>query len=193
MRGEFDQIIYDEEAILDGIRNGNKEVYRHIFENYFKVLVLYAISLTNDKLRAEDLVQNVLMSLWLKREGIKIQSSLKSYLYKSIHNLFINEYRREERKCTILEQIHYEVLQQSIEEEELYMQMRLEWINKEIELLPPKSKEIFIMNKKRGLSYKEISNILGISENTVESHIGRAMKRIRKNIPKKLLILIFCK
>ena len=193
MRGEFDQIIYDEEAILDGIRNGNKEVYRHIFENYFKVLVLYAISLTNDKLRAEDLVQNVLMSLWLKREGIKIQSSLKSYLYKSIHNLFINEYRREERKCTILEQIHYEVLQQSIEEEELYMQMRLEWINKEIELLPPKSKEIFVMNKKRGLSYKEISNILGISENTVESHIGRAMKRIRKNIPKKLLILIFCK
>lgn len=193
MRGEFDQIIYDEEAILDGIRNGNKEVYRHIFENYFKVLVLYAISLTNDKLRAEDLVQNVLLSLWLKREGIKIQSSLKSYLYKSIHNLFINEYRREERKSTILEQIHYEVLQQSIEEEELYMQMRLEWINKEIELLPPKSKEIFVMNKKRGLSYKEISNILGISENTVESHIGRAMKRIRKNVPKKLLILIFCK
>lgn len=193
MRGEFDHIICDQEAILDGIRKGNKEIYRLIFDKYFKVLVLYATSLTMDRSKAEDLVQSVFMNLWIKRDIIEIQSSLRSYLYKSVHNLFINDYKKEGRKVNILEQIHYEVLQQSIEEEEFYMHKRLEWVNKEIELLPSKSKEIFVMNKRRGLSYKEISSILGISENTVESHISRAMKRIRKNIPKKLLILIFCK
>ena len=67
----------------------------------------------------------------------------------------------------------------------------MEWVNNEIDFLPPKSKEIFVMNKKRGLSYKEIANMMNISENTIESHIGRALKRIRGRLPKALFILVF--
>ena len=190
MHGELDQIIYDEDVVLDKIRVGDKQTFRLLFENYYKVLILYATSLTKNETKAEDLVQNAYINLWTKRDTLEIRSSIKSYLYKSVYNLFINDYRKELRNDTVLEKIHYDVLQQSIKEEEHSIKRKLEWINKEINALPPKSKEIFVMNKKRGLTYKEISKILDISENTVESHISRALKRIRKNIPKSLLILL---
>ena len=161
-----------------------------LFENYYKVLILYATSLTKNEPKAEDLVQNVFVNLWTKRDTLEIRSSIKSYLYKSVYNLFINDYRKELRNDNVLDKIHYEVLQQSIEEEEHSIKSKLDWVNKEINALPPKSKEIFVMNKRRGLTYKEISKILDISENTVESHISRALNRIRNNIPKAFFILI---
>ncbi|WP_205764417.1 RNA polymerase sigma factor [Arenibacter sp. 6A1] len=190
MHGELDKIIYDEDVMLDKIREGDKQTYRLLFENYYKVLILYATSLTKNEPKAEDLVQNVFVNLWTKRNTLEIRSSIKSYLYKSVYNLFINDYRKHLRNENVLDKIHYEVLQQSIEEEEHSIKSKLEWLNKEINALPPKSKKIFIMNKKRGLTYKEISKILNISENTVESHIGRALKRIRQNIPNSLLFLL---
>ena len=190
MHEEFDQIIYDDDVMLDKIREGDKQTYRLLFENYYKVLILYATSLTKNEPKAEDLVQNVFINLWTKRDTLEIRSSIKSYLYKSVYNLFINDYRKELRNDNVLDKIHYEVLQQSIEEEEHSIKSKLDWINKEINALPPKSKEIFVMNKRRGLTYKEISKILDISENTVESHISRALKRIRQNIPKSLLFLL---
>ena len=190
MHEEFDQIIYDDDVMLDKIREGDKQTYRLLFENYYKVLILYATSLTKNEPKAEDLVQNVFVNLWTKRDTLEIRSSIKSYLYKSVYNLFINDYRKELRNDNVLDKIHYEVLQQSIEEEEHSIKSKLDWVNKEINALPPKSKEIFVMNKRRGLTYKEISKILDISENTVESHISRALKRIRQNIPKSLLFLL---
>ena len=191
MHGKFDQIIYDEDVMLDKIRVGDKQTYRLLFDNYYKLLILYATSLTKNGPKAEDLVQNAIINLWTKRDTLEIHTSIKSYLYKSIYNLFINDYKKELRNDNALDKIHYGVLLQSIEEEEHSIKSRLDWINKEIDSLPPKSKEIFIMNKRRGLTYKEISKILDISENTVESHISRALKRIRQNIPKSLLFLLF--
>jgi RNA polymerase sigma-70 factor (ECF subfamily) len=177
--------------MLDRIRVGDKQTYRLLFENYYKVLILYASSLTKDETKAEDLAQNAFINLWTKRDTLEIRTSVKNYLYKSVYNLFINDYRKELRNNNVLDKIHYEVLLQSLEEEEQSIKIKLDWINKEIDSLPPKSKEIFIMNKRRGLTYKEISKILNISENTVESHISRALKRIRQNIPKSLLFLLF--
>ncbi|MCM4163013.1 MULTISPECIES: RNA polymerase sigma factor [unclassified Arenibacter] len=191
MHEEFDRIIYDEDVMLDRIRVGDKQTYRLLFENYYKVLILYASSLTKNETKAEDLAQNAFINLWTKRDTLEIRTSVKSYLYKSVYNLFINDYRKELRNNNVLDKIHYEVLLQSLEEEEQSIKIKLDWVNKEIDSLPPKSKEIFIMNKRRGLTYKEISKILDISENTVESHISRALKRIRQNIPKSLLFLLF--
>tara|TARA_R110002049_G_scaffold160881_1_gene325875 strand:+ start:5124 stop:5735 length:612 start_codon:yes stop_codon:yes gene_type:complete len=191
MHREFNQIIYDEDVMLDKIRVGDKQTYRLLYENYYKVLILYATSLTKNETKAEDLVQNAFINLWTKRYTLEIRSSVKSYLYKSVYNLFINDYRKELRNDNVLDKMHYEVLLQSIEEEEYSIKIKLDWINKEIDSLPPKSREIFIMNKRRGLTYKEISKILDISENTVESQISRALKRIRQNIPKSLLFLLF--
>ena len=187
---EFGDLFYEEDVILKKIQEGDRETYRLLFKDYYKVLCLYATSLTRNESNAEDIVQNVFLNLWAKREKLQIQSSLKSYLFKSTHNIFINDYRRKRLERHILDEIHLEVLQKSIEEEEDNLKKRLDWINMQIESLPPKSREIFVMNKRRGLSYKEIAEMLGISENTVESHIGRALKRIRNSVSKYFFFLL---
>ncbi len=188
MQRKLEHLIYDEDIVCQKLKEGSKETYRQVFNTYYKVLCLYATSLTSNKSSAEDIVQNVFLNLWIKRNTLNINSSLKSYLYKATYNIFINEFRKKQREETIVDKIHYQVLQNAIEEEESYLKERIEWINKEIEILPPKSKKIFKMNKKRGLTYREIAKMLGISENTVESHISRALKRIRNRAPKPLYL-----
>ena len=186
----FGHMMYDEDVVIKKLGEGDRETYRTLFETYYQALCLYATSLTREKSQAEDIVQNVFFNLWLKRDNMYINSSLKNYLYQSVYNAFINDFRRKKREENILDKIHVEVLQKSLEDEEHSIKKRLEWINQQIEVLPPKSRRIFEMNKKRGLTYKEIAKMLNVSENTVESHISRALKRIRDRIPEPLLLLL---
>ncbi|MCK0136071.1 RNA polymerase sigma-70 factor [Arenibacter sp. S6351L] len=183
--------ISNEKDLLEELQKGNKNAYHKLFETYYKLLFIYAKSLTQNKYKSEDIVQNVFLKLWLNRENIIITTSIKNYLYTSVHNIFINDYLRTQKEITILHKIHGEVLQElAIEEDEKIMD-RLKWVDNEIQSLPKKAKEIFIMNKKRGLTSKEIANMLNISENTVESHIGRVLKRLRVKAAKLNFLSIF--
>lgn len=184
------RIVYDEDIIIEKLREGDKDTYRFLFSTYYKILCLYATSLTKNKYEAEDIVQNVFLKIWAKHDQLVVRTSLKSYLYKATYNVFINEYRKMKREETFLDQICQDVLEKSLEEEENSLDRKINWINQQIDGLPKKSKEIFIMNKKRGFSYKEIARSLNISENTVESHICRALKRIRSNIPQPFFFIL---
>lgn len=181
----------NERIILKKLREGDKKAYQYLFETYYKLLYFYAKSLTKNKTGSKDIVQNVFLKVWLNRENIHIKTSLKNYLYRSVYNVFIDEHKMRPRKVGLLQEIHGEILQKSIIEEEDRILERMQWINKEIELLPPKAKEIFTMNKRRGLSYKEIAKMLDISEKTVESHIGRVLKRLRIRAKEMDFLLFF--
>ena len=184
-------LIPNEKDLINELQNGNKKAYHILFETYYKLLFLYANSLTKNKYKSEDIVQNVFLKLWVNRENILITTSLKNYLYKSVYNIFVTDYQRNQKELNILQEIHGEVLQKLAKEEDEKINDRLRWIENEIQSLPKKAREIFIMNKKRGLTYKEIARILDISENTVESHIGRALKRLRVKAAKLNLFSFF--
>lgn len=192
MQVENDDMVYDEDIVVKGLQKGDRKIYRLLFDTYYRILCLYATSLTLNRSSAEDIVQEVFIKLWAKKGRLQIDSSLKNYLYRSVYNTFLNERKRNSRKTNDLDQIHIEMLQASMEEEEQSIKRKLEWINAQIEQLPKKSKEIFIMHKKRGLTHSEIAQILGVSVNTVESHIARALKRIREKLPKPLMLFFFC-
>lgn len=181
----------NEKIILKKLREGDKKAYRYLFETYYKLLYFYAKSLTKNKSGSEDIVQNVFLKLWLNRESVHIKTSLKNYLYRSVYNVFVDEYKMRLRKDGLLQEIHAEILQKAITEEEDRILERMKWINKEIESLPPKAKEIFTMNKRRGLSYKEIAKMFDISEKTVESHIARVLKRLRIRAKEMDFLLFF--
>ena len=149
-------IVYDEDIIIEKLRYGDKDTYRFLFSTYYKILCLYATSLTKNKSEAEDIVQNVFLKIWAKHDQLVISTSLKSYLYKATHNMFLNDYLKKKREESNLDQIHQEVMEKSMEEEEVNIDRKIKWINQEIDGLPKKSKEIFILNKKRGLSYTQI-------------------------------------
>lgn len=178
--------VYDSnEKLIKGLMAGEEEAYSQLVEIYHHSLCVYADSLINDSAAAEDIVQNVLIRIWEKRMKLRTDHSIKSFLYRSVYNEFIDQYRKIQ-SVSILERKYIEALDAMIEKDEAAFENKILLVRKEIENLPPKCKTVFLMSKKDGLSNVEISENLNISTKTVEAHILRAFKIIRERVHNKL-------
>lgn len=180
----------NEENLKYKLKEGDHEAFHFLFKTYHKTLVLYALSLLKDQASSEDLVQEVFLSIWKKRETININFSIKNYLFRSVHNAFINDHKKKLKKKSLLADIQNEAIYSVIENDEDFINEKLRLIENEINRLPKKTRKIFIMNKRRGLRGNEIAEMLNLSEKTVESHLYRALKRLRANLS-NLISLFF--
>lgn len=173
------------------LKKGNVNAYAYLVDSYNHRLCLYANSLMNDVPVSEDIVQNVFIKVWEKRDNLKADFSIKSYLYKSVYNACINEYKRNQ-SVTTLEKKYIEELDRILEDKnEDALEKLIGLVKEAIQELPPKCKEIFILSKKEGLSNIEISEYLNISKNTIERQINIAFSKIRKNVGNKTDIILF--
>ena len=84
----------DQKKLINQLKKGNTIAYTHLVDLYYKKLVNYASSLARDNYSAEDIVQNVFVRMWQRREGLNLKINLKNYLYISVYNEFIDQYRR---------------------------------------------------------------------------------------------------
>ena len=169
--------------------------FNDIYLKYYESLCYFAMSYTNNKDQAEDIVQEVLLYLWQNRSSVKINTSLKSYLYRAVYNKFIDEYRKNKTQHTFLEKLRFESTQEAIElMEDGINDEKVLKAKQAIESLPPKCQQIFIMSKINNLTYNEIAEELDISVKTVEAQMGIAFKKIREflnhSISTTLLVLL---
>lgn len=176
--------------LAERLISGDCKAYDFVMDTYYQRLCAYAQSLCHDHALAEDIVQNVFVRIWVKRKKINPDFSIKSYLYKSVYNEFICQYRKT-KPVMYLEKKYFEAIDvvAEIEPEELDGLINL--MNAEIENLPSKCREIFLMNKKEGLTHTEISEYLNISIKTVEGHITRAFKILTKKLSSKVETIFF--
>ncbi|MDO5981924.1 RNA polymerase sigma factor [Flavivirga spongiicola] len=172
--------------IIIAVKNGNHDAYSHLYRTYYDKLCKYIYSLTLDYKQAEDVVQDTLIDIWVKRDKLNINSSLNNYLYRSVYNKFINLSKKNIRKQLLLNELHMEAIVELEGLGEDRKEARLIAIEKIIEQLPPKRKEIFILSKLKNYKYKEIAVMRNVSVSTVESQIRKAMITIRK----EMLLLI---
>jgi RNA polymerase sigma-70 factor (ECF subfamily) len=176
--------LHENSGLIDELRKGKEKAFSFLVETYNHKLCLYALGLVNDKDRAEDIVQNVFIKTWEKRKNLKPELSIKSYLYKSVYNEFIDQ-NRKMQSVTALEKKYIEELDSLVEVDEDRMERLLLLVRQEIETLPPKCKRIFFMSKEEGLSNIEISERLNISLKTVEAHITKGFTQIRSKMSAK--------
>tara|TARA_R100001369_G_scaffold87772_1_gene123564 strand:- start:940 stop:1524 length:585 start_codon:yes stop_codon:yes gene_type:complete len=169
---------------------GDCKAYDYLMNSYYQRLCVYAQSLCNDHNMAEDIVQNVFVKVWDKRKKINPDLSIKSYLYKSVYNEFINQYRKN-KPVIYLEKKYFEAIDLVVDIEPEELESLIKLMNIEIENLPSKCKEIFLMNKKEGLTHTEISEYLNISIKTVEGHITRAFKILTEKLGAKVEAVLF--
>ncbi|MDO6518096.1 RNA polymerase sigma factor [Zobellia uliginosa] len=184
----------NQSLLIQGLKQGDEEAYTYLVENYHNRLCAYANSLIRDDLLAEDIVQNVFVQIWEKRDKLKTELSLKSYLYKLVHNKFIDEYRKG-KAVMALEKTYATALALAVDEkDEIQEQKILNILFCTIQELPPKCKQIFLMSKKEGLTNIEISECLNLSIKTVESQITKAFRILKNKMGEKyetILMLIF--
>ena len=169
----------------------NKKFYKRLQENdpiawrelinlYSDRLYAYALSLSSDHDVSSDIIQQVFINLFESKDRLDPKYSLKSFLYRSTYNQFVDNYRKK-KSMSILHEQYYHILDQFItntNEEDFSKKINL--LNDLIRTLPLKTKEVFILSKSDGLTNAEISEILDISIKTVEGHITRAFKLLRK-------------
>lgn len=172
----------NENYLLVELKNSNKVAYTMLFRNYYKDLVLFAGSILQDKNRSEDIVQNIFLKLWTDRETLNIETSLKSFLLKSIKNACLDEIRHLQviRAHESYTESVFEI-DEMIDTENYVLFSDLNTkLTEALNKLPLSYKEAYEMNRFKGLKYKEIARELNVSERTVEVRVSKALVLLRK-------------
>lgn len=157
------------------------------FESFYKKhhpsLVAYAIYLIGSKEDAIELVNDVFVSVWKKKDNLEISDSLKPYLFRAVKNKCINHYQKKVIPMHDIQDI--ETASSSKADEQLNYKESMLRVEQVLELLPPKCKQVFMMSRIDDLSYKEIAEFLDISIKTVENQMSKALKIFRKNLKRE--------
>lgn len=181
------------DAVLVSLLNiGNHDAYTEIYNRYVELLYRHAHKILNDTDACNDVVQDVFLMIWKKREGLRITDSLSAYLYKAVKNRVLDHISRQRVADKYIDSIRDFANQglwsteESIREQEL-----LAIIEAEKAKLPPRTRQLYELNREQDLSYREIGDQLNISEKTVKKQVHNALKIIRLKISSVLSLLIF--
>lgn len=169
----------DPDTLVGGIQSGKEEAFGFLFDALYDELVRYVLGLCNDRHTAEDMVQAAFVKLWEKREGLKIHTSIRNYMYSVCHNQFIGQMRMSSKMPSVAIDLYREVF---ISEEGDHLQREADRkrIREAIEALPEKNREVLTLHKLKGHSYKEVAEMLNISVKTVENHLWKAYGKLRE-------------
>lgn len=163
--------------------------YELIYNRYARVLLRHAFLKTADKVVAEELVQNLFISIWENRQKLEVVNG-QSYLFSALKFSIINHYRslvvqnKYEDYLKISAPVTEDTASQNFEEKELSQQVELA-----LNHLPEKTQAIFRLSRMEHQSNKEISSQLNISEKAVEYHITQSLKWLRQFLKKGVLFL----
>lgn len=167
--------------IIRRIRQGDKWEFETLFRSSYVSLVRYAQTILKDYDTSEEIVQELFFRLWQDKENLSIESSLKGYLFRSVHNRCLHYIEHQK----VMERHAGEVaatLSETIEPvtEIIYYNELQEKVAKVLARLPEKCREIFRLSRFDGLKYSEIADKLSVSLKTVEANMGKALKEFRK-------------
>lgn len=171
--------------LLKRMCKDNNRAFRAIYNRYWIILYDAAFKRLGDLRDAEEIVQDVFISLYQRRNELEIKSSLKAYLLTAVKYRVFNKFRKWMREGKIfkiqnLDDVDYKVYPiYRLEEKQIK-----EYFSKAIDKLPPKCKEVFLLSRNNDLTNKQVAERLGISINTVEKHIGKALQILRHEMNK---------
>jgi len=172
------------------IRKGSKKEFEKVVDRHYNELFFYAKSLTRDELLAKDLVQEVFFGLWQKREALNTKTVLRGWLYLALKNKFLDHIKKHRKETYFFERSYSDTMDALVQQDHQdNLSRKLELMEKEIQLLPKKCKQVLIMSKKEGLTNAEISNYLDISIKTVEGHLSHAYKILKEKLNEKFQVL----
>lgn len=174
------------------LKTGERAALGEIFERYSRILLRHAFRLLSDKEEVHDVVQDVFLMLWQKREFLDTEGVLSSYLYASVRNRIFNLLSHQKVVIKYAESFNrfviasYNITDDTVRENEL-----AKVIEKEVALLPPRMRRVFLMNKREGLSYSQIGEQLDISPETAKQQVYKAIKILKPKIDEFLVMFPF--
>ncbi|QEC51003.1 RNA polymerase sigma-70 factor (ECF subfamily) [Anseongella ginsenosidimutans] len=166
-----------------------KAIFEKLFNLHYEALCRCAFRIVQDKPATEDIVQDVFLSLWNKRDTLQADAGLRSYLYKASINSSLNYLRKQKNSASRNAAFQEEVTAAGLSaDQHLHHKETANRIQELINALPPACRTVFVLSRYENMSYREIAASLGISVNTVENHMSKALKFFRKYLISIFLI-----
>lgn len=171
----------NETQLLSRLQLGDAKAYSLLYEQYWERLYIQAFKRVQDEDAAKDLVQNVFINMWQRRETLKIDTELSYYLHSAIKFQVFSYFRSAKvKEMVMIETISRFEACVSIDELEGYFELE-RLIAQEVSLLPEKMKEAYLLKAARH-STSEIAEKLNLKEQTVSNHLSEALRRIRAKL-----------
>jgi RNA polymerase sigma-70 factor (ECF subfamily) len=171
---------YDEKELLLLLLNGSEQAFEKIYKLYSTRLYGNLLKLVKSEAEAQEILQDVFLKIWDNRQRIDIDKSFRSYLFKIAENKVYDFFRKAARDKKREAQLISLATNDYIAAEELFMaEEKSAILQRAIDSLPPQRQQVFRLCKLEGKSYKQVSELLGISVSTISDHIVKATKSIR--------------
>lgn len=179
-----------DKEIIRKVKNGDRKAFDAFCVEFYAGLISYARVFLSEEW-AEDVVQDVLYSVWQKRDTLKEEDSVRSYLFRSVHNCALNYLKLQRHSDDFREWNKKRIAELALSSSDwdsnaalrkLYAGDLRERLTEAIEGLSSRQSEIFRLSYMMDLSSKEIGERLGISPRTVESHLYEALKYLRARL-----------
>jgi RNA polymerase sigma-70 factor (family 1) len=186
--------MYGDQELVQLMQHGDERVLVEIYDRYWEKMLAVAFNRLGNLEEAEECVQDVLYKLWkLRRDFSLSKAELSNYLARAIRNQSFNilEQRHRER-IKSKSYVPVEDINLLSPERQLLIRELQQQIDHSINSLPPQCQLVFKLSRQQGLSNKEISKRLNLSENTVKSHLKKANKDIQGDMGLLATVLFFC-
>lgn len=187
----MEKLLHTEKDLIKKLKKGDSFAFEVLFYKYRNKVMGFAKKMIPAQIDPEEIVQEVFVKLWLKREAVDPEKDFQSYLYSIAKNLVLDHLKSAVNRKLYFVGEHFQ--QDLLDEESLdtsLIQETEEKLQELINAIPERRREIFRLSRFEGLSYKQIAVRLNISENTVDSQIRNALTFLRKEF-RKIVVLSF--
>jgi RNA polymerase sigma-70 factor (family 1) len=190
----------EEENTWKSIQQKNGQEFEKYYKEHYKPFFLVAFNYLKDRGQAEETVNDVFVRLWQGAPSLRVESSLKSYIYRAVINTSLNKLAKNKKDLQHQRELgrrpEETVESKQIEDNELKISLY-----KAIDQLPEQCRKVFQLSRFEELKQQEIADRLGISIKTVKNHITHALKQLNKtmgewhSLPLWMIILknLFCR
>jgi len=182
--------ILSDQQLVSLLKDGDQAAFTEIYRRYKALLYIFAYKRIGQREEARDIIHELFLSLWAKHKTLEINTGVAPYLYTAVRNRIIDHISRKKNASRYLDsfQQYIDTANNTTDYLSRHNQL-LALIEKEIEALSPKMREVFKMSRDTTLSRKEIATKLNLSEETVKSHMHRALKILKTKLGPLFTIL----
>ena len=177
--------------MLERLSKGDEKALTLIYKAFWQPLFISAYNVIKDKAVCEDIIQEIFLQLWLKRESLEINESLQAYLFAATRYQVFGYIKKVVSKEALLQKRAHTLTVASSDDALLEKDLSIQ-VEKVVAELPEKCKLIYQLSREAHLSHKEIAEKLSISPKTVENQLTIALHRLRTYLKEAMAVVIFC-
>lgn len=173
--------LHNEPELLAAIATGDTAAFEQLFDAYWDGIYQVAYTLTKSRELARDMVQEIFLKIWLQRQSLPEKNNFTNYLFIVARNHILDEMRKQLREQPFIDHLSAWFAESPLQaDQRLLYQESQALLQKALDQLSDQQRQVYLLTRESGWTQDEIAQHLGVSKNTVKTHMSRALAAIRE-------------